>query len=89
MDYFKIVSIFLLIFCFSIQVWDGFMKFIKRQTTVVSTTKTLSNQILPAFSFCPGFKDDNLRSFHGVEEPYNLPFDRAGKNMALECLVNV
>ncbi len=45
-----------LLFWFGLQVRDGFYKFIKRQTTVASSAKTFDSGLLPALSFCPGYK---------------------------------
>ncbi len=62
----------LLLLCFGAQVWEGFLKFVKRQTTVVSTTELTEEGILPALSICPGFKDANHDYYENLYELHDV-----------------
>ncbi len=54
--YLKALLIIVLLACFLVQCWDGFFKFVARQTTLVSNRVTAQSDTLPTISFCPGFK---------------------------------
>ncbi len=57
-----------MLLCFAAQVWEGFFKFIKRQTTLVSTTEEVEGGLLPAISVCPGFRDDDHDYYESMYE---------------------
>ncbi len=51
---------------------DGFIKFVKRQTTVVSSSETAEWAVLPALSFCPGYRSGHTAYYDLVEELHRV-----------------
>ncbi len=86
----KFVLVFLLLACFGGQVWEGFLKFIKRQTTLVSTTETKSEAKLPAISVCPGFRDIKHDYYEAIYELHDVLDENEGETAStFFCNVDV
>ncbi len=53
---------------FLVQGWDAMLKFVKRQTTVVTTVEASERERLPVLSFCPGYRRDEVDYYAAADE---------------------